>query len=154
MSIKTGVALSPRKAVQLDGMNLERVEPRWAHDLIEQQAGVAAKALRKFCRKPKSAARLHKARKGLARLRAALQDLGETASVGSAFCKRVQQLHSRAGKVRDMDVLLERLDGYAKRAGEMECDEIRIVQRDLRKRRKKARRALQSLLDGLPKLHA
>ena len=135
-------------------MNPQSAEPRWVHDLIAQQADAAAEALRKLCQKPKSAGRLHKARKGLARLRAALQDFSEMTSVDPAFCERVQELHARAGKVRDMDVLIARLDGYAQRASEIERGEIGTVRRDLRKRRKKARRKLQALLDRMPELHA
>lgn len=135
-------------------MNLENVELQWAHDIIERQATGAAKTLRKFCKQPKSQKRLHTARKGLARLRAALQDLGETAAVNDAFYKRVQELHSAAGKVRDADVLLERLGQYRERAGDMEREELRTVELNLRRRREKARRKLQALLDRLPDLHA
>ena len=126
----------------------------WAHDLIERQADGAADALRKFSRKPHSAKRLHGARKALARLRAALHDLGDAAAMRSKLYERVQELHSRAGKIRDADILLERLSVYAQRAAGAEREELRRVARALQKRRKKARRRLQTLMDAMPGLRA
>lgn len=120
--------------------------------MIEQAAETAAGSLRKFCRKPRSAKRLHRARKGLARLLAGLDDLGDAAGTDRQLLERVRDVHSRAGKVRDADVLLRRVKAYRKLATGTECDELRAIARKLRKRRKKARRRLQSLIAELPGL--
>lgn len=126
----------------------------WAHDLIEQQAGDAARALRRFCKKPGSAKRLHRARKSLARLRAALEDLGGAAAVESKLYRRVCKMHGRAGKVRDADVLIERTRSYRDRASRAERRQLKAVEKDLRKRRVRARRKLKKMLAKFRKLRA
>lgn len=65
---------------------------------------------------------------------------------------RVRDLHRRAGKVRDADVLLKRVKAYRNVAGGAELEELKTVAHKLRKRRKKARRKLQALIDDLPAL--
>ena len=108
--------------------------------------------MRKFCRKPRSAKRLHKARKSLARLLAGLNDLAGVAGSDKQLIERVHDVHRRAGKVRDADVLLKRVKAYRELAGAAEKAELKTVARKLRKRRKKAKRKLQALIDDLPTL--
>jgi CHAD domain-containing protein len=124
----------------------------WARGLIDRAAETATASLRKFCRKPQSAKRLHKARKSLARLLAGLKDLANVADSDPQFIERVHQLHRCAGKVRDADVLLKRVKVYRRLADAREMDELKTIARKLRKRRKKAKRRLQLLIDELPPL--
>jgi CHAD domain-containing protein len=124
----------------------------WAQNVIGEQIGVAAEALACYCSNPKSAKHLHRARKGLARLRAALQDLGTLAGATPEFYERIHQLHRRAGKVRDADVLIERVEEYCAKAPREERKELGAVRAALRKRRKRARRKLQRLVRELPEL--
>lgn len=122
----------------------------WARGIIEQAADTAATSLRKFCSKPRSAKRLHRARKSLARLLAGLYDLANVAGSDARLIARVRDLHRRAGKVRDADVLLKRVKAYRDLADGAEDAELKAVARKLRKGRKKARRKLQALIDDVP----
>ena len=114
----------------------------WSQRVLGGQAQAATAALAALRRKPKSAKRLHRARKRLARLRAAIEDLGHLAGVGAAFSERVGRLHKRAGKVRDADVWLARLRGYCERAEGAERAQLFALCERLRKRRKRMRRKL------------
>ncbi|HEX5274095.1 MAG TPA: CHAD domain-containing protein [Candidatus Rubrimentiphilum sp.] len=124
----------------------------WARRIVERAADTAAASLRKFCRKPRSPKRLHRARKSLARLLAGLYDVAGVAGTDGRLIARVRDLHRRAGKVRDADVLLKRVKAYRNVAGGAELEELKTVAHKLRKRRKKARRKLQALIDDLPAL--
>jgi CHAD domain-containing protein len=124
----------------------------WARNLIDRHACEAAQSLRRFARKPASAKRLHRARRDLARLRAAIDDVGETAGARKRLRRCVQELHSRAGKVRDADVLLARVTEYTQRALGMEADELEDVARMLCKRREKACVKLRALMERMPDL--
>jgi len=126
----------------------------WAREAMEKQITSAADALACHCRKPRSAKRLHAARKALARLRAALEDLGTLAGAAPDFRERVWQLHRCAGKVRNADVLLDRIEGYREYAAQDESEQLREVRAALRKRRKRARSELDRLLRKLPELRA
>lgn len=126
----------------------------WAHECIAVQIESASEALTRFCRKPRSAKRLHKARKELARLRAALNDVGDLAGADNAFRERIDLLHKRAGKVRDADALVARIDDYRDAAGGQERAQLALVRKALCKRRKRARRKLERLLAQLPGLQA
>lgn len=118
----------------------------WAQAVIHRQIENAGAALRDYCVKPKSAKRLHAARKGLARLRASLEDLGGLAGVAPEFLERVHELHRRAGKVRDADVLLARIAEDRKRAFDEECKEFDELADALRARRKRQRNKLSRVL--------
>lgn len=124
----------------------------WARDAIEKQILIAADALACHCKKPRSMKRLHAARKALARLRSALEDLGALAGVAPEFHERVRQLHRLAGKLRDADVLIERIAAYREDAVQTESDQLTEVRFAVRKRRKRARRKLHCLLRKLPEL--
>lgn len=119
----------------------------WAQALIEGQLDEALRALRTFCKDYTSAKRLHRARKSLARLRSALEDLGPASGVQTIdLYERVRALYRAAGKIRDADVLLDRLKTYKRTAGSDERLELKTVARALRKRRKKAQRKLRRAL--------
>ena len=123
----------------------------WAQQLLRQQIDLAGKALMAYCKKPRSAKRLHSARKQLARLQAALDDLALLAGVASEFRERVHNLHRRAGKVRDSDVLLHRVREYCNDAGaDEESEQLRKVKRELRKRHRKAQRKLERVIATTP----
>jgi CHAD domain-containing protein len=126
----------------------------WAQRVIGEQIARAAQALCGYCRKPQSAKRLHRARKGLARLRAALQDLGAVAGTNPEFLSRVHELHRRAGKMRDADVLIDRVDVYMKELDGDERGALQTLRDALRKRRKRARRKLERILRDIPELRA
>jgi CHAD domain-containing protein len=126
----------------------------WAQNVIGEQISAAADALSRYCEQPRSAKRLHRARRGLARLRAALQDLGTLAGATPEFLERIHELHRRAGKVRDADVLIERVDDYRSTASAQECKELKTLRAALCKRRKRARRKLDRLVRRLPELRA
>ena len=122
----------------------------WAQLLLRQQIDRAGKALMAYCKKPRSAKRLHSARKQLARLQAALDDLALLAGVTPEFRERIHNLHRRAGKVRDADVLLSRVEAYRDDAGDEECEQLRKVKSELRKRHKKAQRKLERVIATTP----
>jgi CHAD domain-containing protein len=120
---------------------------QWAQETLHAQIESAAGALREHCSKPKSVKRLHSARKELARLRAALADLSAIAGVAPEFLERVHELHRRAGKVRDADVLLERVRSYSD-AGGADDNDVTCIEVILRKRRNRARRKLRSAINA------
>lgn len=126
----------------------------WAQSLIEGRLDDALASLRRYRKKPKSAKRLHRARKSLARLRAALEDIGPASGVETVeLYERVRALYRAAGKIRDADVLLGRLKTYKRSAGADERMELKTVARALRKRRRKARRTMRRALQTtVPKL--
>lgn len=126
----------------------------WAHGVIGEQIDTASEALASYCKHPHSAKHLHRARKGLAHLRAALQDLGTLAGATPEFFDRINELHRRAGKVRDADVLLARIDEYHSDAAAPECKELAVLRASLRRRRKRARRKLQRAVSDLPDLRS
>lgn len=129
------------------------IEPRanlaqWAQSVVGSCVDAAGDAIREFCAKPKSAKRLHRTRKRLARLRAVLDDLALTAGVSAAFSQRVERVHKRAGKVRDADVLLARVETYCDQAFGQEREELACLRAVLRKRAKRMRRKLTRELRG------
>lgn len=113
---------------------------QWAQALVGRHVDAAADAICEFCSKPGSARRLHRARKLLARLRAVLDDVAGLAGVDEAFSARIERLHRRAGKVRDADVLLERVETYRDGAHGAERAELDVLRTALRKRAKRMRR--------------
>jgi CHAD domain-containing protein len=114
----------------------------WAQSVVGRQVDAAGEAITAFCRKPQSAKRLHRTRKRLARLRAVLEDFATLAGVSEAFSQRIARLHRGAGKVRDADVLLARVEEYAQDATPAECGELECLRKILRKRAKRKRRKL------------
>lgn len=118
----------------------------WAQAAIHEQIDAASEALSSYCGKPRSTKRLHATRKALARLRAALEDLGPLAGVAPEFLERVHELHRRAGKVRDADVLLERIAGYAENAFGQESGQLQKLRTALRRKRKRGRRKLRAAI--------
>jgi CHAD domain-containing protein len=127
-------------------MNHTEVLHGWAHELVAHEANDAAQALRRYCRKRSSSKRLHRFRRSLARLRSAIDDLGDRTAIDPQLRDRVDELHRRTGKIRDADVLIVRLKAYRKRAGRQERREVCAVARALKKRRKRAGRKLRRLL--------
>lgn len=125
----------------------------WAQSAIRSHIERAGEALAAYCKKPRSAKRLHAARKQLARLRCALDDLSELAGVGPDFRERVQELHKRAGKVRDADVLRDRVRSYCDEAFGREREQLNVMDAELCKWRKKSRRKLERIIgDMLPEI--
>ena len=114
----------------------------WAQGVIGAHVDAAGEAITQFCAKPASAKRLHRTRRRLARLRAVLEDLAVLAGVTGTFSERIRRVHKRAGKVRDADVLLERVESYCEDAAGHECDELARLRKILRKRAKRMRRKL------------
>lgn len=120
----------------------------WAQSLIERRLDEAVRALRKYGKKQRSAKRLHRARKSLARLRSALEDIGPASGAQTVdLYERVRTLYRAAGKIRDADVLLDRLKSYKDTADAGERKELNHVANALRKRRKKAQRKLERALE-------
>jgi CHAD domain-containing protein len=121
------------------------IEPslvEWAQGVVGREVDAAGEAITAFCSKPQSAKRLHRTRKRLARLRAVLEDFATLAGVSETFSQRIERLHRRAGKVRDSDVLLARVEQYMDDASPAECAELQRLQNVLRKRAKRRRRKL------------
>ncbi len=118
----------------------------WARETIARCADVARRAVSAYYGKPRSAKRLHRARRDLARLSTALEDMGTLAKPDPAFVEEIHALRRRAGKVRDCDVLLRRVKAYRAAARGAERDQLSSVRRRLRARRKKARRKLRRLI--------
>lgn len=115
---------------------------QWAQAVIGTYVDAASTAITGFCAKPKSTKRLHRTRKRLARLRAVLDDLAGIAGVTDAFSERIRRVHRRAGKVRDADVLLQRVQSYRDDATGEELEQLSHLRRILRKRAKRMRRKL------------
>lgn len=124
----------------------------WARDAVAQETEKALCALRTYCAKPRSAKRLHQARKALARLRAALQDLSELAGTPADFRARVDELHRRAGKVRDADVQIQHIDDYLEDADLDAKVELCLLRSSLRDRRRRSRRKLRRALRAVPEI--
>lgn len=118
---------------------------QWAREAIVQHAQSGSEALEAYCAKP-SAKRLHRARKALARLCASLTDLAVLAEIPTEYRECVAELHRRAGKVRDADVLIARIDEYLEGSAGAEKVELCLLRDALRVRRKRARRKLRRLL--------
>lgn len=114
----------------------------WAQQLIGRHVDAAGESITAFCKKPDSGKRLHETRRRLARLRAVVDDFGSIAGVSEAFSDRIRILHRRAGKLRDADVLLERVEAYCEDAFGEERDQLLALRKRLRKRAKKMRRKL------------
>lgn len=114
----------------------------WAQAVIGAYVDSAGESITQFCAKPGSAKRLHRTRKRLARLRAVLEDLAVLAGVAGTFSERIRRVHKRAGKVRDADVLLARVESYCDDATGEELDELARLRKILRKRAKRMRRKL------------
>lgn len=114
----------------------------WAQRLIGEHVDATGESITDFCAKPSSKKRLHHTRKCLARLRAVLDDLAPVAGVSGAFSERIRRVHKRAGKVRDADVLLQRVEDYCDGAFGTERGELENLRNTLRKRAKKMRRKL------------
>jgi CHAD domain-containing protein len=114
----------------------------WAQRLLSAHVDSASDAIRSFCARPSSAKRLHRMRRRLARLRAALDDLAQLAGVASSFSERIARVHRRAGKVRDADVLFKRVESYCRDASGEERAQLERVRKVLRKRAKRMRRKL------------
>ena len=114
----------------------------WAQAVIGAHVDAAGEAITEFCAKPASAKRLHRTRKRLARLRAVLDDLAGLAGVAGTFSERIRRVHKRAGKVRDADVLLDRVESYRDDASGEECEQLDCLRKVLRKRAKRMRRKL------------
>jgi CHAD domain-containing protein len=114
----------------------------WAQNVIGRHVDAVSETITEFCAKPSSVKRLHRTRRRLARLRAVLEDLAWLAGVTGTFSERIQRIHRRAGKVRDADVLLERVEAYCDDAFGEELDELKRLRKALRKRAKRMRRNL------------
>lgn len=114
----------------------------WAQAMIGRHVDATGESITTFCGKPKSAKRLHRARKRLARLRAVLDDFADIAGVGEEFSQRIRRLHRGAGKVRDADVLLQRVEAYYEDASGAQREELARLRKMLRKRAKRMRRKL------------
>ena len=115
---------------------------QWAQTVIGAHVDAAGEAIARFCAKPASAKRLHRTRKRLARLRAVLEDLAGLAGVTGTFSERIRRVHKRAGKVRDADVLLDRVERYRDDASDEERVQLDCLRAILRKRAKRMRRKL------------
>jgi CHAD domain-containing protein len=115
---------------------------QWAQAAIGAHVDAAGDAITEFCAKPASTKRLHRTRKRLARLRAVLDDLAVLAGVTGTFSERIRRVHKRAGKVRDADVLLDRVESYRDDASGEEREQLDCLRRILRKRAKRMRRKL------------
>jgi CHAD domain-containing protein len=111
----------------------ERTEPQWAQAIVDGLIASANDALQRYCARPKSAKRVHRLRKSLARAQAALEDFASLKLATAKITKRIARIHRCAGKVRDYDVLLKRLRGFES------------VREELRRRRRRSRRRLRHL---------
>ena len=128
--------IRPRMGEAHDGL------AQWSHEIISRHVDAAGEALAEYCAKPKSVRRLHGTRKRLARLRAVIEDFGRLAGVSRDFADRVRLLQKRAGKARDADVLLQRVEAYRESATGAEREELDLLRKRLRKRAERMRRKL------------
>ena len=85
---------------------------QWAHGVITALVSNMDDELAAVRHKPRSAKRVHRARRSMARLEAALADLSAITAEARKLQTRVHALRRRAGKVRDAAVLCKRLNDY------------------------------------------
>ncbi|MGZ3497691.1 MAG: CHAD domain-containing protein [Vulcanimicrobiaceae bacterium] len=119
----------------------------WAAGIVAGEIARADRTLRRQRSKPRSAKRVHDARRALARLLSTLQDFQSCINGTQQLLERITALHKRLGRIRDADVHLKRLRAYRKSATREERLAIREMSRAIRKRRRKARRKLAILLE-------
>ena len=112
----------------------------WAQTLIDEQVNSVQQALDAYCCKPAAPKRVHRVRKALARLQSTLRDLASLTPAAGALRKEARLLYRRAGRVRDADVLLDRLRTYRGAAPRKDADAIESLCLELGKRRRKASR--------------
>ena len=129
-----------------DRMPLAESVRAWGGALVRTQSEAAEDALRSLRERPRSARRLHTARIALARLHAALEDLGGCLPRAAELRARVKAARDLCGRARDADVLLERLDGYRAATDGRERAELEGLARAVRKRRGRALRLLENAL--------
>jgi CHAD domain-containing protein len=108
----------------------------WGRESLERLLSKVRDANAAFCNNPKSARRVHELRKALARLKCAVEDLVLLTRDAEGLYEETKQLHKRAGKVRDADVMLAKLARF-------DPQEVRELCSMLRARRKKANRKLR-----------
>lgn len=126
----------------------ERPDPAaWAQRVIGEHVDAAGAAITAFCEKPRSVKRLHRTRKCLARLRSALEDLALLAGVAATFSQRIGRVHKRAGRVRDADVLLARVESYCEGASGQEREQLERLRKRLRKRARRMREKLMKEIE-------
>lgn len=106
----------------------------WAHGEVASLTNDMDDELAAVRRKPRSAKRVHRARRSMARLEAALADLGAIMPDTDKLQARVHALRRRAGKVRDADVLCKRLSEFGLPA--------KTLRKALRRRRKRGKQKL------------
>lgn len=111
----------------------------WGREGLERLLSKVREANAAFCIKPKSARRVHELRKALARLKCAVEDLALLAGDAQGLYEETKRLHKRAGKVRDADVMLAKLEAF-------DPQEVNVLCSMLRGRRKKANRKLRKAI--------
>ncbi|HET9393351.1 MAG TPA: CHAD domain-containing protein [Candidatus Rubrimentiphilum sp.] len=111
---------------------------RWAHGVITALIHDMDGELAAVRRKPRSAKRVHRARRSMARLEAALADLSTITADACKLQARVHALRRRAGKVRDADVLCKRLNDFGLPAA--------TLRKSLRRRRKRGKQKFCKIL--------
>jgi CHAD domain-containing protein len=116
--------------------------------VVAEQRVAADRALRGVRRKPRSAKRIHRARKALSRLLATIEDFYACIDDATHLFDRANALRKVLGRVRDGDVHLARLREYDRAASPEERCVIQTLRKRIRRRRRKARRKLAMLLDA------
>jgi len=115
---------------------------QWAHGVITAFVGDMDECLEAVRCKTGSAKRVHRARRSMARLEAAVTDLSAITPDAQRLQSRVHALRRRAGKVRDADVLCKRLKDYGAEAA--------ALRKALRRRRKRGIRKFCKAADKPP----
>lgn len=127
-------------------MNESEIVVNWALSFVQAHDAELNDALKRLQKKPRAAAPVHAVRKSLARFKATLEDFGSCLPLPDLY-DLVAELHKKSGKIRDADVMLERIEAYFEGAEPDECDEMVSLHAELRSLRKSAskrlRRALQ-----------
>lgn len=126
-------------------MNESQIAIGWALSFVQAHDADLNEALKRLQKKPRAAAPVHAVRRSLARFKATLEDFGSCLPLPDLY-DLVAELHKRSGKIRDADVLLERVEAYFECAEPGECDELVALHGELRSLRKTASKRLRRAL--------
>ena len=126
-------------------MNESEVVATWALRFVQAHDADLNDALKRLQKKPGATAPVHAVRKCLARFKATLEDFASCLPLPDLY-DLVGELHKKSGRIRDADVMLERIETYFESAGPEECDELLPLHAELRASRKATARSLRRAL--------
>lgn len=126
-------------------MNESEIVVNWALSFVHVHDAELNDSLKRLQKKPRAVVPVHAVRKALARFKATLEDFASCLPLPDLY-DLVADLHKKSGKIRDADVMLERIEAYFESAGPAECDEMLALHAELTSERKSASKRLRRAL--------